>query len=295
MIAFATHAGNDRVLGAVLMTARIWCLTVFLRILWILPDMGKAFSVRFVEGQIRYVQSAALFEFPAPSQPFLLWMFVAALLLCSLCGTFLAHGLNFVLPVFVLFWMLKSLDLSLFHGEAHLIHGLGVILAAFSLLDLLGRRRETPFLSSLAAAVIRWQVVVMYAGAAWIKTHDPSWSQEGTAVAVVLKGPYSRFPALFEGWIDLVSPALTVGVLLWEFAWIAVLVPDSFWKRFGIDRSPATRVLLSSGVVIHALWALLLRFVPAISLVMICGYPVIAALARADRRGERASARPLRV
>ena len=78
--------------------------------------------------------------------------------------------------------------------------------------------------------LLLWQFIVLYTTSVWVKLTGTMWV-EGTAVGAALRHPhFSRLIAWNEPFVQLFAKPITWSTLVFEAAWITMLIPTSLTK-----------------------------------------------------------------
>lgn len=102
--------------------------------------------------------------------------------------------------------------------------------------------------------LLLWQMIVLYGTSLWYKLLGTMWLN-GTAVEATFHHPViARWPIWFMNTLMPVAGVADYLALLWQAAWVLLLVPRAFADRVlpeRIPRIPLRRLLIIGGVVFH--------------------------------------------
>lgn len=199
-----------------------------------------------------------------PRAVLLLHLLLLLAALCMLMGQF--PRLMTWIAVLLLFSFHERNPLSLGGGDTVLRHvGFFLLLApasgaAFSLGRLAaqwggwrGSRRLLPpvRMPIWPQRLLLWQLIVIYVTSGWDKLLGDMWI-DGTAVASALHHThFVRWPMFAMDLFGLLSPAIGVATLLFEFLWLGLLLPAWALQIFGLTPRTVKHALLIAGVLFH--------------------------------------------
>lgn len=107
--------------------------------------------------------------------------------------------------------------------------------------------------------LLLWQIMAIYLTSLWWKLLGDMWL-DGTAVGAALH--HLIFINWSYGVINLLmpfAPAVTYATLVWEGAWLLLLIPAPLWKRIPfIGRLPIKRIVMVGGLLFHGSIAILM-------------------------------------
>lgn len=107
--------------------------------------------------------------------------------------------------------------------------------------------------------LVLWQLMLVYLMSLWSKLLGHTW-YIGTATAIALQHPhFTRFPGPVADAFSLVSPLIGWSWMIYEIAWMSLLIPKKLLRRFRIRQSLIRHCLLAFGLVAHVIMQLLLR------------------------------------
>ncbi len=208
-----------------------------------------------------------------PLSVFCLYLVLCVLLFCTMIG--LKTRIATIASVLLLFSFHERNTLVLGGGDT-LLRSLGFILMispgihAFSLdrarTQWTHWKKQKAFLPPVTMPIwpwrlLLWQLIVIYATSTWTKLLGTMW-MNGTAIQTTLHHPaFARWsPTLMRPLIPL-SAVTDYAALLWQAAWVLLLVPrwltDLFFPR-PIPHIPLRRMLMIGGIFFHgAIYVLL--------------------------------------
>lgn len=122
--------------------------------------------------------------------------------------------------------------------------------------------------------LILWQLIVIYVTSAWDKALGDMWIM-GTAVNSALHHPhFARAPLWIMDYMAPISPAISYATLVFEFMWLALLIPARTLRLIDLSKSTIKRALIIFGIMFHGgIFALM--DVGAFSWAMMVAYPGI--------------------
>lgn len=117
--------------------------------------------------------------------------------------------------------------------------------------------------------LLLWQMIVTYGMSVWSKMLGETW-RIGTVMPSMLHHPqYSRSIGFVADWLSTASIPLAYGTLLYESAWLLLLIPSVFLARIPLLREGGLRrLLIGGGIAFHLCIDRLMRvgvFFPAMS------------------------------
>jgi predicted DCC family thiol-disulfide oxidoreductase YuxK len=100
--------------------------------------------------------------------------------------------------------------------------------------------------------LLLWQMIVLYATSTWTKLLGVMWLN-GTAIQVALHHPtFGRWPDWVIDPFMMALPTVDRLALLFQIAWVLLLVPKSITDRFPhIAHIPLRRILILAGIFFH--------------------------------------------
>jgi predicted DCC family thiol-disulfide oxidoreductase YuxK len=100
--------------------------------------------------------------------------------------------------------------------------------------------------------LLLWQLIVLYVSSGWYKLLGNTWMQ-GSAPAIAFHHDhFSRFSGIGIDTLSVFSPLIAGSVLLFEFAWVLLLLPRFFTYTIPWVRTPSyKRCLLLCGLAFH--------------------------------------------
>lgn len=123
--------------------------------------------------------------------------------------------------------------------------------------------------------LLLFQVIVLYSSSAWQKLLGTTWL-DGSALMIALAHPhFARFPGFFAAVPEAIFSLLGKAIIVWELAWIVLLLPR---------QRVLTHALLLSGVIFHLVILVFLK-VGSFSIAMLAVYLGLVC-AREKVRGE---------
>ncbi len=121
--------------------------------------------------------------------------------------------------------------------------------------------------------LLLWQFVVIYIASGIDKSIGSMW-WDGTAVASALHHThFARWPMWMMDVFSVASPVIGSTILVFEFGWLLVLVPESSTRQLPqyVKRHAVRRALLLGGVLFHG-GIFVLMDVASFSVAMLSGY-----------------------
>ncbi len=99
--------------------------------------------------------------------------------------------------------------------------------------------------------LVLWQLAWIYISTSWEKMLGTMW-WEGTAVITAFHhAHFQRFPDALLNLLAPMSGLMGYSVLIFEAAWILLLIPASAWKKIHIDYHAIKRWLIVAGIAFH--------------------------------------------
>lgn len=213
---------------------------------------------------VRTAQRFSIFDTVTSAEAvFALYLVLLFACVCMIVGVF--PRLMTIVAVLLLFSFHERNPLSLGGGDTVLRNiGFLLILAptgrAFSLRRLqmhwrewkLKRRLLPP--ATMAAwpqVLLLWQLGVIYVTSGWDKMVGSMWIG-GTAVNSALHHPhFTRLPLWMMDYVSPISPTIAYAVIVFEFSWLLLLLPNDILLHLGLSRGTVKRALLVMGILFH--------------------------------------------
>jgi predicted DCC family thiol-disulfide oxidoreductase YuxK len=99
--------------------------------------------------------------------------------------------------------------------------------------------------------LLLWQYMVIYLTSGWDKLMANMW-WNGTAVSSSFHiTPFMRIGGPVTEWVAGHSFELSRLVVIFELAWLLLLVPDSLWQRMGFRKGGVKRTAIFFGILFH--------------------------------------------
>lgn len=261
----------------------LWGTTVFGFGMLQLNDVWRYYSNQgflppSIQGSVlRSMWRFSLFDYITDPRPVFL-LFCIFLLLALLSALGVRAKLTTILTVVLMFSFHERNYLPLAGGET-VLRLLGFLLviapdiSAFSI-DRLQKQwahwnylRETgqaqalpsPQMSIWPYRLLLWQLMVLYITSAFDKLMGVMW-WSGTAVASALHHPTFMRAPLWAG--DLLAPLslpLSRLTVIFEFAWLLLLIPMGIWVRLGFKPGGVKRAVILAGITFHGSILLLMH------------------------------------
>jgi hypothetical protein len=244
-----------------------WALTAFAFLLLQWSDVVDDYSVEgFLPPSIealvvRQAWRITIFDY-VDQGAFVFVMYLALLILLILSALGVFTRLSTVLSVALIFSFHERNTLMLSGGDT-VIRNVGFILAVAPCVDglsvdrVLARRRQgtgsgpsVAVMPMWPVRLLQWQLIVIYVTAAWWKLLGSTWLN-GTAIAILLHHPrFARVSPQVTDRFLVLAEAATAATLLFEGAWLFLLVPRSLVPKH-LRLIPLKRVLIATGMVFH--------------------------------------------
>ncbi len=192
------------------------------------------------------------------------------LLLLTLALVMIGYGTRIILAVslFLLF-SFHEYGIVLLDGGDSLLHIIGFILflspcyKTFTIHHLVRKLRKTPKKAAIKRPppvtmpiwpyrLLLWQMVWIYATAAYYKMGGVLW-YSGSAVAVVMHhGLFARLPVPVADALSFLSPTITWFTVFSQLAWVLLLLfPMLAWIGLRIPTGGLKRFLIVCGILVH--------------------------------------------
>lgn len=249
---------------------QLWAFAVFIKMITQASQLFVLFAGPQNLHQVIYMhpnRTSLLLLSDAPS--FVAIIYILMLMACALL--MVERWQKFAMPIaWIAFISFFERNAGPFRSETSMLSSSGFILLLFTYLENRDQRTMPVFLWRL----LLWQIVVMYVTSVWYKFLSTTWVHGG---GVAFAFTYTYFPTVFPkiaAAIPTPLRVLTFMVMAWEASWILLLVPRVVWSwiRGPVMRIIVRRALLLTGLVMHLVWAILLREVYPLSLAAFAMY-----------------------
>lgn len=245
---------------------RLWALAVFITMIRFAPRLFTLFAAPQNWSQVVYHHPYRVTLFLFSDRPAVVAC-VYALMMLSCIALFFGRYAKLAMPIALVgFISFFERNLMPFHSETSMLSSFGFLALLFTYVE--DPKHTMPI---VLWRLLVWQVVIMYVSSVWYKLLSPAWitgdaihkaflyhSVSPTTLAPIA----ASFPTLFI--------VLTYLVLLWEFSWLFLLLPQALCGTSCTTK--VRRTLLLSGIVMHASWAMLLSDVYILSLSVLAAY-----------------------